>query len=336
MIKTLSKRIIVFFAFFFFVIPVYAQVVDPIEITTTPASPGANENVFVDIKSFTLDLGQAQISWFLNNKPAAKGLGQTRFTFNTGAVGSTAVVDVIVQSQTGGVSKKELLIKPADLDLLWQTDTYTPPFYKGKGLYSIGSTVTLVAIPHFVSKKGIPIDPKNLVFTWKQDYKVMGSLSGYGIDNYTFTGGVLGKPTVIEVDVTSPTENITSTKILALTARATEPIVYEDDPLYGILYNKAVTSSFSLHNAEVKLVAEPYYFSTDKSGLQNMQYQWNINSGSDPGSTNKNIILRHEGDAAGNSSVSLYINNTEDIFQKNNLDLGISFESSKTLKPAAF
>ena len=203
-----------------------------------------------------------------------------------------------------------------NVDLLWQTDTYTPPFYKGKALYTTQSTVTIVAVPHIFTKSGALLETKDLIFTWKQDYKVMGSLSGFGKDSYSFKGAVLGKPTLIEVEISTPAEGSKATKGLTLSARSPEAVVYEDDPLYGILYNNAITSSFTLPASEVKLTASPYFFSTDVIGKNNLQYEWDINNASTANNTEKSIILRHEGDTVGSSGISLVISNTVDFFQK--------------------
>ncbi len=213
----------------------------------------------------------------------------------------------------------------SNVDLLWQTNTYTPPFYKGKALYTTQSTVTVVAVPHIFTKNGTLLEPKDLVFTWKQDYKVMGSLSGFGVDSYSFKGAVLGKPTLIEVEISTPTEGSKAKQGLTLSARSPEAIVYENDPLYGILYNKAITSSFTLPSNEVKLTASPYFFSTDVIGKNNLQYQWDINNASTANNTNKSIILRHGGDIAGSSNISLVISNTVDFFQKIGFNFQVNF-----------
>jgi len=43
---------------------------------------------------------------------------------------------------------KEIVIEPAQLDILWEsTDSYVPPFYEGKALPSIESTIKVVALP---------------------------------------------------------------------------------------------------------------------------------------------------------------------------------------------
>ncbi|MCR4334391.1 MAG: hypothetical protein NUV47_01505 [Patescibacteria group bacterium] len=203
------------------------------------------------------------------------------------------------------------------VDLLWQTNTYTPPFYKGKALYTTQSTVTVVAVPSIKSN--------NLIYTWKQDYKVLGSLSGLGKDSYTFKGTVLSKPTTIEVEVSTAEDGLKATKDITLSARNPEPIIYEDDPLYGILYNKAITSPLALSKDEIVLLASPYFFSTDVTGKNNLEYEWSINNGNVADNTDRSIILRHEGDTVGSSDISLVVNNTVDFFQKTRFNFKVNF-----------
>ena len=39
------------------------------------------------------------------------------------------------------------VVNAQSVDLLWQGETYVPPFYKGKSLWSDQSRITLFAIP---------------------------------------------------------------------------------------------------------------------------------------------------------------------------------------------
>ncbi len=333
----LLKKILLAVTFFICAQPLYAQVADTFDVTITPENPGANQTVTIELKSFSTDLGQATILWALNNKLSSKGAGQTSFTFNTGPLGAPSLVSITVEPKGAAVMKKDLTITPASVDLLWQTNTYTPPFYKGKALYTPQSIATFVAVPRLISKKGTLIEKKNIIFTWKKDYIVQGSLSGYGKDSFSFDANVLLKPSVVEVEVSAPAENIKANASLSISTGKPEALIYEDDPLYGILYNSAIQSSFTLANDETKLVAAPYYFSTDSSGVKNLQYSWTVDSGSAEEGTDKSIILRHEGSTGGRSNVSLSIDNALQFFQKAALDISVNFgPATAGAKPFAF
>lgn len=313
----------------FFAQITHAQTVDNIDVTVNPQNPSANQQASIDVKSFALDLGQATISWSLNGKIVSKGKGIVHFDFNTESLGVASVIDIAITGKDGEILRKEVIVKPASVDLLWQTNTHTPPFYRGKALYTPQSTITFVAVPHLVYKNGSPIDNKNIVFTWKKDYIVQGSLSGYGKDSFSFEANVLKKPTIVEVAVSAPTENLNSSTVLSINTRDSEIVVYENDPLYGILYNNAITSSYHLAGNEVKFTATPYYFTTGISGTKNLKYSWDFNDGTEQGdnSTDQSIVLRREGDASGSSNISLSVENPVQFFQKAVLAIKVKFEN---------
>jgi hypothetical protein len=96
---------------------------------------------------------------------------------------------------------------------------------------------------------------------------------------------------------------------------ATSPAIlfYEDSPLYGVFYNKAVGDKILLSNAEVKIMASPYGFNMNDS----LRYEWSINNLiHDELAQNKNIVLRINGTDQGRSDISLTMKNVgDDILQ---------------------
>lgn len=328
------RRIILLVALFFIALPAFAQNEDLV-VTVTPNNPAALAPVTVSVESFATDLGQAKISWLLNGKAVASAAGKTSLNFTTGNYGNTDTVTIAVLTKEGTALRKTVTIKPAEIDLLWQTDTFTPPFYRGKALYSNQSAVTVVAIPHMLGRNGNPIPVANLVFTWKEDHVVKGSLSGYGKNSYTFTGNPLFKPTLIEVEITAPVENIKSNATMSLAPRNPQVLVYVNDPLYGLLLNNAITASYPLDVSEVRLAAVPYFFSSDSAGTKNLNYNWTINN-SDGATNQKDIVLRHEGDSSGTSIISLQVDNATNFLQKASLDFSIGFGEKKSQKTLSF
>ena len=48
-----------------------------------------------------------------------------------------------------------------------QARRYTPPFYKGKKIFTSESVIKFIAIPNFVTSNNKKIPASDLVYTWK-------------------------------------------------------------------------------------------------------------------------------------------------------------------------
>src|SRR3989344_6530597 len=151
-----------------------------ITLTVTPEFPRANEEVTVSARGFSIDLDRAEVSWTLNGKLEKKAVGGTIFSFRTESLGKTSALMVTVKSLSQGSFKETLTIRPAEVDVLWEALTYTPPFYKGKRMLSSSGTITVTAMPSFVVASGKTLDSAALVYSWEQDGKNLLSQSGFG------------------------------------------------------------------------------------------------------------------------------------------------------------
>jgi hypothetical protein len=117
-------------------------------IETDPVRPEPNQTVTVSIESYATDLSRSTISWYLNNVLTKEGTGLKQFTFKTGRAGSVSNILIVVKTSEGALLQETLNIHPASLDLVWEAQSYTPPFYKGKAFYPYQGTVKVVAMPN--------------------------------------------------------------------------------------------------------------------------------------------------------------------------------------------
>lgn len=250
---------------------------DSAEIIITPASPGANKNVFVKIESFSFDLNSSEIIWALDGAIKSKGLGKKSFSFQTGKIGSVSLIKAIIKTKEGRTIEKTLVVRPAGVDILWEASSYAPPFYKGKALYSYQSFITVIAVPNIINSSGAKINPGNLTYKWTKNSKVLGDVSGYGKNKFSFSKAVLSSPAEIEVEVMSSDKKIKASG--SITLEPTEPkiLIYENNPLYGIIYERAVDGEFKLDGSEITLIATPYFFSKEDTSGEKIKYNWNMN-----------------------------------------------------------
>ncbi len=117
-------------------------------VEMTPSNPGPNQSVSVSLNSFVFSIDSARISWILNGASKKSGRGEKNFTFETGGMGSQTTLRIVVETADGYVAEKTIRIKPGEVDLIWETESYVPPFYKGKALFSYQNKINFIAIPH--------------------------------------------------------------------------------------------------------------------------------------------------------------------------------------------
>ena len=291
----------------------------------SPQNPTANQPVTISLSAYGSDINSAVISWSVNGVETKKGTGLSQFTFTTGKNGEVNNVVATIQFTNSTVTKS-FTITPQDVSIIYESDGYTPPFYKGKGLYGIQGTVTLVAIPNLFSSNGTRLNPKNLTYKWTVDGTVLGSKSGYGKNSLSYTGSILGKDVGIQVDVSS-SGGSTGVGYMVLSAEKPETLIYQKNPLYGILFNKELTSNgFSLSEKEVTLDAIPY--STSASGVNdsNLSYTWTVDGNSISTPKNQNYVtLRNTTGKSGNSQVSVVVDNNDHFLQEMTNYLRIAF-----------
>lgn len=302
---------------------------DALDISLAPQNPGPNTRVSIDIKNYSTDLDRATITWSLNGKQMQKAIGLTRFEFQTGALGTPSSIDIIVTTSAGKTIRKNITIRPSEIDLVWETSGYTPPFYKGRSRYVNQGFVTIVAIPNMVGKNGQKLNPKNLVYKWSVDGEVQGSDSGYGKSSYSFRGSIVPNSTEISVEASSLSDGTQAKASLELDPERPEIIIYKDDPIYGVLYNKALLGNFTMTEDEATFVSVPYFFSGKTPLVPHLEYAWSMNGADISGVAKKNkVTLRRSGqNEAGNAQVNVTAENSREILQSASYDFLVSFEA---------
>ncbi len=321
MSRVLKSTLFSLFFFCSFFLSANAQNVpgisDPITFNMIPQYPNPLEPVTVTARSFSTDLNKAVFKWYLNDKLFTQGVGLKDINFTGGKAGTFTTIRVEVSTSDFGVITNEFSFRPAEVTLLWEADTYTPPFYKGKAHHSYNGTFKVTALPEFFDIKGKRINPKDLIYTWKKNGDVQGDSSGFAKDSYiTSQTSYLRDGEEISVEVSSPRENLAGKAFLTLRPTVPEIVFYENSPLYGVMYEKALSGSFNLSEEEITLRAEPFAMSTNNplSGL--LSFNWNMNGAKVTEFTNKNdITLRKTDGASGQSNINLVIQHARKLLQ---------------------
>ncbi len=333
---TLLKHI---FAISFVVIGVFfmaavalAQIGDQgqISVTITPEIPGPFQRVTITLVSFAVDLDRSTITWSVDGKGALIGRGEKKLVLSAGDIGETKRLRVSVNSPTAGVITLDLSITPGEVDLIWEAvGSYVPPFYRGKALPSSESPIRVVALPNMKSG-GAKIKAESLVYRWRRNDKTELDPSGFGKNTFNFKGGYAEDEGIEVVAGTLDSGLVSQGKIFISIG---EPFIafYENRPLEGIHYEEALPAQLVLPNQEIKLAAEPYFFSLKNKDKNSLSFTWLIGDKEVPGTEEDSsaITLRAPKDQSGISSMALSVKHASKLLQEKDKTMIIRFGNTQ-------
>jgi len=300
--------------------------VSPFVIEIIPTYPRPGDSVTIRVNSFTIDLDQAQIAWSIDGRTTAQGAAVKEVSFTAGPLGSRTIIGISALVE-GLLFSDQVVIQPVDINLIWQADTYVHPFYSGKALAGSEANFTIVALPRVVNTFGSLVSADDLVFTWKENGRVLGSQSGRGKNILRIVGPRIFNTTQIEVAASTVAESVTAKRILTLRSVSPAIIFYENSPLLGMRFEKALPSPFELKREEITVTAHPFFFSSSERVSSDFQYKWVINGSSieAPPGDNSSLVLRQTGSGAGFATISLTIQNLKEVLQRARSSFSVNF-----------
>jgi hypothetical protein len=236
------------------------------------------------------------------------------------------------------VIEKSYTIKPSEVDLIWQTDGFVPPFFKGKALFSHQNKIKFVAVPHIIDSKGQEIPAKNLVYKWTRNGTVLGDFSGYGKNTYTLIPSIISRPLNIEVEVTSPDSSgiaYTQTTVYPIDPKI---VFYKKDPLYGIQFQNAFGSNLEINDSqELTVMGYPLYFGAFDPDDYTLAYKWAINGERIANTENQFVrVFRQKEGTSGTAQISLSVENQDEILQYASSNFFLKFGTKEETTPSAF
>lgn len=282
---------------------------DPLRVRVTPEVPGPRSAVRMELQDATASLRDAVITWSLNGKPALSGAAKRSFSFTTGALGETMLITVRIETG-GGVIEREFAFRPGVVHLVFEADTYVPPFYRGKSRLSPGAAVRVFAFTDIRDARGVRIPDANLLFEWERGKVKFADRSGLGVSSFSFSGNQLASGEDITVNVLA--KDGTRVGRGELFIPATDPVIrfYERDPLRGIVYERALAPGTAFSGEEVTVVAEPYFFSGTSRSSSALSYEWKIDGEPVAQENTSGILtLRNERGDAGEALLSVSVQN---------------------------
>ena len=258
----------------------FAVGIDLINAKFNPKTPGENEEVTVTLDSFSTDLNSAEIIWYQEKDPIKQGVGEKSIKVRTGEFGQVINLTAVIISNLGVKKEKKITITPSEIDMLWEAQTYTPPFYKGKAIPTFKSLVKVTAIPRYGKASS---EPRQFMYSWKYN-RTLTVGQGLGRNSALIKMGYADTPVPVSVDVSLPGDEWAGQRTDNI--RGGEAVVrfYEQAPLLGINFNKALGKEVTGSGNQFTIKAVPYFFSKEDVDEGVLIYTWRLgNSNVVPG-----------------------------------------------------
>lgn len=266
-----------------FAAPVYAQYIlppsaDPILFKLSPSNPEPGSIVHIFANSLTFDLKKTHVTWYVNDALLLEGDGLTEVDVTLGSTGSATHVIALAEKDGETLASAEVFMRPAEVDLLWEANSYVPPFYKGKHLASPNSVVRAEAYARLRDQEGNLILPSEIEYTWHRNGALLASQSGRGKSYASFPAPLLFGSDTISVEVTSIDESVSASATTIIPSVDPFVVLYQEHPLFGIFYHAAVARAAFLPDVEATFVAIPYFASSITSHSDaRLLYAWRVN-----------------------------------------------------------
>ncbi|MCI5108675.1 MAG: hypothetical protein MRY49_02405 [Candidatus Pacebacteria bacterium] len=305
---------------FFVAIPAFAQSSSNVYLYLSPQNPEPNTPMTATLQSYSMDLETSNIRWLIGGVEEKSGLGETSFDFSTEEAGSNTLLSAVITTSKGERVEKNLTIRPASVDILWySTNSTVPMFYKGKALRTRYSSTVLVAMPNIFGEN--PNNPDRFRYSWYYNGSSIPSTTGVGANTFNIGPAISSGNPIVRVVVETVDGRYSAESSISLETTSPEVLLYEKDPLLGVLYNKTLPDLFSLEKEEITISATPYFFRSN-----NLEYVWEVDGEKlEDNISDRDVIFRRDIEGDGSSSISILVSSIETVLQKIQTDLIINY-----------
>lgn len=281
----------------------------------SPRNPAPNEVYTVTLTSYATDLNRAMIEWKENGVTMKARTGMKSYSGIMPHAGSSLSLSVTVRAQNGASFEKQLEFRPAAVALMWQAASYRPDYYPGRAQPTAGSSILLSAEPIFVDASGTNIPATNLVYEWSRRGKPDQSGSGYGRSTYVLDSLSEYNNETVSVEVSTVDTKMIASSGIKIPTKNPRLVIYEEDPLQGTLFSRAISDTFALSREEIVLRGEPYFY--PRGSANSLKLAWSVNSAetvTDPSNPTL-LTLREQSNSKGTASISFSADSSKNSFR---------------------
>jgi len=298
-----------------------------VSISATPAAPGPGESVDLTLISYSVNLDSSKIIWYVDGVATKEGYGEKSMTVIAKKNGENTIIKATAENADGIIVEATKEISPASVDIIIEPITYTPPFYQGKQLFVAQSQARLIAMPNIVVD-GKSVNSDNLVFKWSKNGIVLGSESGLGKNSIIIEGSIPIRDIEVGLQVLNTSGKVVAATSKTILVNSPKIVFYEENSLYGILFNKSLNNGYYLGlKEEVDVIAKPFFFSFTSDVDNDALYKWYLNGNYIAPSGRKNLLVLKQTNTElkGTAKISLDLSNSTNIFQYTSGSFGVTF-----------
>lgn len=292
-----------------------SEIQEKVYYNVTPERPNIGDEIKIEAEMYGTNISDTNFTWKINGKLFKNEVGANKINF---VLSEKTKVDLLIVTNAGVNIEKSFDFDPKKVILIWESRTYTPPFYRGKSFYTPESSLVLNAIN---LDQDNPLTNTYNNYKWSVDDNVKGDMSGVGYSSYSYQGDILKREPLFRVTLSgvnsykdkqnNKNNTYTSEAALRVQTLDTEIISYEKSPLLGVLFNKTIKNQYKLDKNETTMVSYPMYYGISSS--LSMIYSWYINDVKINNTSNE-LSFRKKKDNE-QSKLSLTIKNVKSILQ---------------------
>ena len=246
-------------------------------LSISPLYPSPDTVMHVEARSASVDLDALDILWYKDGEKIGGGAGVKEIDVAVGALGSEAVIEARARDGDLEVAGSLVRVVPTEIDLLFESDSYVPPFYKGRAMPSAGTLLHLEAIPRFKRTDGSLVAPDGIIFTWKRGGSVIQSASGRGKASASLESPGLFGTDLISVEARTPDGKFSGSASTRVASTEPRLLLYKDHPLFGVMYHQALVAQNFIPETEMSFAAVPYFAEARGANDGRLVYAWRVN-----------------------------------------------------------
>lgn len=284
----------------------------PLFIKIIPESPEPGSEVRAELVSYNSDLDLANITWTLDGKTIASGVGVKQVSFTSAKAGSKNLLKATAIDEGGQKFQSSAIIRPASVTLLVESKSHVPPWYKGAALPSADGRILVTAMPEFYSGK-TKLSPASLIYEWRVDGEVKRELSGRGKQN--ISASTPNGLREIEVKVSSADGTFKQTGFVSLRGIIPEILFYERSSS-GLITSKSIKTKTVSPGTKFEVEAIPFFI--NYSSPSDLKYSWKQNGdGISPlsGRSQALSVEAMQGSSGQSAQIEVAITNVKNIFE---------------------
>lgn len=291
---------------------------EPLIILVEPKTVPPNSAVSLTLESFLLDLDRSSTAWFKNGTAIEGAANKTSIKTAVGALGTETTISVVVEDARGMRAEGEVVLRPVELELLWESDSYTPPLYRGRAIGSPGSNIVAYAETRFVTKSGARVPPSDTIYEWVWNGEPITALSGRGKPLFTIPVIGLYGDDIISVNAISADGLFRASMTVRVPSIEPALVLHPYQPLLGIDYRRALGRNAALPGPEATFAAIPYFSRSSGPRDRGITYHWLIDSHEAPLDSVSPFLLTLATSATnpGLTTIEILLENSYNILQE--------------------